>query len=122
MNEALEKQWREEFEKTFCLNFLVYESDGEYVNDQTHRMWLAYKTARKKAQEEYGHMKSLLKDICDEWNEACEDTCNSHGHDEECCAVDIANAKRKLNQETTALKAENNILKKELDEWKSGRR
>ena len=53
---------------------------------------------KEEYKSKYISMKSLLKDICDEWNEKCEGTCNSYGHDEKCCAVNIANAKRKQNK------------------------
>jgi hypothetical protein len=49
-------------------------------------------------------LKSLLKDICDEWNERCEDDCNSHGHTDTCCNVDISNAKRAMRLEIEDLK------------------
>ena len=63
--------------------------------------------------EENGKLKSdletkqrLISDICSDWNEKCNETCSSWGHDEDCRATNIGAAKRHLqSQLATARKA-----------------
>lgn len=51
-------------------------------------------------------LEHTLKDICAEWNEDCEATCDSFGHSENCKATSIAVAKRALNARAEAQERE----------------
>ena len=58
--------------------------------------------------------RQLLKEICDEWNEDCDESCDSYSHAETCKATNIANAKKALQEEIQKLKTENDQLRKAL--------
>lgn len=46
----------------------------------------------------------LIKDICEQWNEDCEESCDSYAHSENCKATDIGNAKKALKEENIKLR------------------
>lgn len=54
---------------------------------------------------EIAGLKRCLKDICEEWNEDCNPTCNSHAHDETCKRANIAEAKKAMRLEIARLKS-----------------
>lgn len=54
---------------------------------------------------ERDNLRILLKDICDNWNEPCEPSCDSYGHDDKCKATDIGVAKRALHARVATLEA-----------------
>jgi len=58
-------------------------------------------------------VKSLLKDLCDEWDEDCEESCDSYGHDEICRSVNLIQAKTSLNEQIKEVVQDNNRLEKE---------
>ena len=86
-----------------------------------------------KLEQERDNAKQLVKEICAEWHEDCEPCCDSYGHDENCRAVNIAAAKRAMQDEIKRLRtAEQHALsvvraqqetedklRAELAEWKA---
>lgn len=71
----------------------------------------------KELLDELNSAKQLVKELCDEWNEDCEKECSSYGHDEKCASVNLAVAKRNLNNELTAARIEIQTLKLERETW-----
>ena len=58
---------------------------------------VAIVTERKDAEAK--NLKSLLDDICEEWNEDCDPDCSSYGHSHTCKATNISEAKRAMREE-----------------------
>lgn len=52
--------------------------------------------------------KKLLKEFCAEWNERCEPTCDKWGHEEECAATNLIQAKKNMQAK---IDTANTILK-----------
>lgn len=46
----------------------------------------------------------LIKDICEQWNEGCEEFCDSYAHADNCKAINIGNAKKALMEENKKLR------------------
>lgn len=96
-----EKQWREEFEKwDFIIEYkfpLSRNKFGSYSDSRSQDLWLGYFAARTKAQEEIDGLEKRLID-------------KQENHD-----IYYAMMEEKF----TALKGENELLKKENEELKS---
>lgn len=60
-------------------------------------------TARLEKERDNWH--AVVKDICDEWKEACLPTCDSFGHDEKCAGTYIKNAMKEKNDRIAALES-----------------
>lgn len=53
---------------------------------------------------------SLVKSLCDEWNDECPPGCDSYAHEDDCGATSITVAMRKRGEEIAALRAERDAL------------
>lgn len=60
----------------------------------------------EKSEKRIGLLEKVLKDICEEWNEGCEPSCNSVCHAPECKAINIAEAKRAMRLALDAAQAQ----------------
>ncbi len=65
----------------------------------------AERAKREKAEAKYKIARTVLLDICAEWNEDCDPACDSYGHTETCKATNIANAKRALRERAESAEA-----------------
>lgn len=54
--------------------------------------------ALERAEKESENLRVLLRDICKEWNEGCSEECDKLMHHETCQRVNIAQAKRAMQQ------------------------
>lgn len=56
----------------------------------------------------------ILKDICEEWNEDCDEDCDNIAHSETCKMVNIAEAKKAMKEQikflTTKLEEANTLI------------
>lgn len=59
--------------------------------------------------------RNLIKEICAEWNEDCEVSCDKWGHDGECKSVSIAAAKRALQSKLAQSEADYRAYKVHYD-------
>ena len=60
----------------------------------------------EKSEKRIGLLEKVLKDICEEWNEGCEPSCNSVCHSPSCKAINIAEAKRAMRLALDAAQAQ----------------
>lgn len=85
-------------------------------------MWADHCEVSKKtlraAADEIDALTNILNDICAEWNEPCEDDCNSYGHSDKCRAVNIAAAKRALRERAERAEAERDAALERARYWK----
>lgn len=87
---------------------LILQSHGEIVEINAE-----LKKENARLLKNYDSVKSLLKDLCDEWDEDCEESCDSYGHDEMCRSVNLIQAKTSLNEQIKEVVQDNNRLEKE---------
>lgn len=62
------------------------------------------------------NLKGLLKDICDEWSEACDVECDALAHTETCKSINIAQAKKDMRLKIESLEEKLAIAVKAL-QW-----
>jgi regulator of replication initiation timing len=87
---------------------LILQSHGEIVEINAE-----LKKENARLLKNYDSVKSLLKDLCDEWDEDCEESCDGYGHDEMCRSVNLIQAKTSLNEQIKEVVQDNNRLEKE---------
>lgn len=122
--EAAEKQRDEalalaEKAELNCSGLITVEIDLRNEIERLKKDWEDARTARwdfletkiESAEKERDSVKELVKDLCAEWNEDCNETCDSYAHDETCRAVNIAEAKRAMREEIAQLRAELSALR-----------
>lgn len=75
-------------------------------------------------EQKYRSLKVLLNDLCQEWNEDCEKSCDSYAHAEECRNVNLSEAKKfmrlkieSLESELASARAEAKEMKLFCSEW-----
>src|SRR3990167_6881555 len=59
----------------------------------------AVKVVTELENKELSNLRSLLKDLCEEWNEDCDPDCSSYGHSHTCKSTHISEAKRARGEE-----------------------
>jgi|SRR3990167_863321 len=59
----------------------------------------AVKVVTELENKELSNLRSLLKDLCEEWNEDCDPDCSSYGHSHTCQSTNIVQAKRAMREE-----------------------
>jgi hypothetical protein len=67
-----------------------------------------------KIKKENENLHLLLKDICGEWNEDCDEACDSWGHTETCKMVSIAEAKKAMREEIERLTIRIELLEHDM--------
>jgi hypothetical protein len=99
-----------EFAEQFSVRPALDEHEracNEEIIEAISGHWLAGHCSRDKEMatltKQLATSRSLVKEICDEWNEPCNVTCSSYGHDRSCKSVNIAEAKRAMAQEIARL-------------------
>ncbi len=78
----------------------AYEIQTAAMADEMDRL----RATISRLESEKANLKALLKDICDEWNEGCDPTCDSMAHTETCKAQNIAEAKRAMRETISRLR------------------
>lgn len=63
--------------------------------------------------------RKLLREICNEWKEDCNPTCDSYAHDDNCPAVNIKDAFRVKNERINELEKKLNVAIEGLEELAS---
>lgn len=67
-----------------------------------------------KIKKENENLHLLLKDICGEWNEDCDEDCDNIAHSETCKAVNIAEAKKAMREEIENLTMRIELLEHDM--------